>query len=161
MRRGRRSYGVSSVQTVKLTRVMGPKELLRAYLIGWERPMRRTRSRPGVISTQENSNYGRVLTTFEERSLGAIDRKTTVVILGDGRTNYQDDAATVLDRIRARARALLWLCPESRAESTEMTGVERTPISTAMFRSGMLEAGIVGPREACQTGSPAASASNA
>ncbi len=74
------------------------------------------RAYAGVISTQENSNYGRVLTTFEERHLGEIDRKTTVVILGDGRTNYQDDAAGVLDRIRGRARSLLWLCPESRAE---------------------------------------------
>ena len=39
-----------------------------------------------------------MLTTFEERHLSEIDRKTTVVILGDGRTNYQDDAAGVLDR---------------------------------------------------------------
>jgi uncharacterized protein with von Willebrand factor type A (vWA) domain len=45
-----------------------------------------------------------------------MDRRTTVVILGDGRTNYHEDAADVLDRIRARARALLWLCPEPRAE---------------------------------------------
>jgi hypothetical protein len=52
---------------------------------------------------------------FEERVLGDIDRRTTVVILGDGRTNYQDDAADVLDAIRARARAVVWLCPEPRA----------------------------------------------
>jgi hypothetical protein len=38
-----------------------------------------------------------------------------VVILGDGRTNYHDDAAEVLDAIRARARALVWLCPEERS----------------------------------------------
>jgi len=38
-----------------------------------------------------------------------------VVILGDGRTNYHDDAADVLDAIRARARALVWLCPEERS----------------------------------------------
>ncbi len=43
-----------------------------------------------------------------------IDRATTVVILGDGRTNYHDAAPEVLGRIRARSRALLWLCPEPR-----------------------------------------------
>jgi uncharacterized protein with von Willebrand factor type A (vWA) domain len=43
-----------------------------------------------------------------------VDRRTTVAILGDGRTNYHDDAAEVLDRVRARARAVLWFCPESR-----------------------------------------------
>jgi len=46
--------------------------------------------------------------------MSSIDRRTTLVILGDGRTNYHDDAADVLDRLRARARALLWLCPEER-----------------------------------------------
>jgi uncharacterized protein with von Willebrand factor type A (vWA) domain len=69
----------------------------------------------GVVSVADNSNYGRVLRTFEEHHLAAVDRRTTVVILGDGRTNYHDDAAEVLDRIRARARALVWLCPEERA----------------------------------------------
>jgi hypothetical protein len=69
----------------------------------------------GVVSVADNSNYGRVLRVFEERHLGMIDRRTTVVILGDGRTNYHDDAADVLDRLRARAKALLWLCPEERS----------------------------------------------
>ncbi len=67
-----------------------------------------------VVSVHDNSNYGKVLQAFEERYLRDIDRRTTVVILGDGRTNYHADAADVLDRIRERARALLWLCPESR-----------------------------------------------
>lgn len=68
----------------------------------------------GVISVADNSNYGRVLRAFEERYLRDVDRRTTVVILGDGRTNYHEDSAEVLDRIRERARALIWLCPEGR-----------------------------------------------
>ena len=70
----------------------------------------------GVVSIADNSNYGRVLRAFDERFLRDVDRRTTVVILGDGRTNYHEDAAEVLDRIRERARALLWLCPESPSE---------------------------------------------
>jgi uncharacterized protein len=69
----------------------------------------------GVVPVTDNSNYGRVLRAFEERHLAEIDRRTTVVVLGDGRTNYHDEAADVLDRIRARARALVWLCPEEKA----------------------------------------------
>jgi uncharacterized protein len=69
----------------------------------------------GVVSVADNSNYGRVLRAFEDRYLAEVDRRTTVVILGDGRTNYHDDGAEVLDEIRARARALVWLCPEERA----------------------------------------------
>ncbi|MBX3190876.1 MAG: VWA domain-containing protein [Labilithrix sp.] len=67
-----------------------------------------------VIPVTHNSSYGRVLRAFEERVLPDVDRRTTVVILGDGRTNYQNEGAEVLDAIRARARALVWLCPEAR-----------------------------------------------
>jgi uncharacterized protein with von Willebrand factor type A (vWA) domain len=69
----------------------------------------------GIVSVADNSNYGRVLRQFEERHMHTIDRRTTVVVLGDGRTNYHDEASDVLDRVRARARALLWLCPEQRS----------------------------------------------
>jgi len=68
-----------------------------------------------VVPVTHNSNYGRVLRAFEANVLADVDRRTTVVILGDGRTNYQTEAADALDRIRARARALVWLCPELRA----------------------------------------------
>jgi uncharacterized protein len=67
-----------------------------------------------VVRTGENSNYGRVLRAFEARHLRELDRRTTVVVLGDGRTNYHDSAAHVLDRVRERCRALIWLCPEPR-----------------------------------------------
>jgi uncharacterized protein with von Willebrand factor type A (vWA) domain len=69
-----------------------------------------------VVPVTHNSNYGRVLRSFEARVLRDVDRRTTVVILGDGRTNYLDNAAEVLDETRKRARAVVWLCPESRAQ---------------------------------------------
>jgi uncharacterized protein with von Willebrand factor type A (vWA) domain len=70
--------------------------------------------RGGVVHAGENSNYGSVLRAFEARHLREIDRSTTVVILGDGRTNYHDASPEVLGRIRARSRALIWLCTEPR-----------------------------------------------
>jgi uncharacterized protein with von Willebrand factor type A (vWA) domain len=70
----------------------------------------------GVVRSGDNSNYGRVLREFESRHGRELDRRTTVVILGDGRSNYLDPAADVLDRIRERSRALLWLCPEPRSQ---------------------------------------------
>jgi uncharacterized protein with von Willebrand factor type A (vWA) domain len=70
--------------------------------------------RGGVVRAGENSNYGRALRAFEHRHLHELDRATTVVILGDGRTNFHDASPDVLDRIRSRSRALLWLCPEPR-----------------------------------------------
>lgn len=69
-----------------------------------------------IVPVTYNSNYGRVLRAFEERVLRDVDRRTTVVIVGDGRTNYLESGAEVLDAVRARARAVIWLCPETRAE---------------------------------------------
>jgi uncharacterized protein with von Willebrand factor type A (vWA) domain len=70
----------------------------------------------GVVSTADNSNYGRVLRAFERQHGRDLDRRTTVVILGDGRTNRHDPAADVIDRLRSRARAILWFCPEPRSQ---------------------------------------------
>jgi uncharacterized protein with von Willebrand factor type A (vWA) domain len=69
-----------------------------------------------VVRSGDNSNYGRVLRAFEADHLRELDRRTTVVILGDGRTNYHDAAPEVLGRVRERCRALLWLCPEARGQ---------------------------------------------
>lgn len=65
-----------------------------------------------VVSSAHNSNYARALTAFEARYGRFIDRRATVVILGDGRANYLGDGAEVLSRLRERARAVLWICPE-------------------------------------------------
>jgi len=62
----------------------------------------------GFMST----DYGRALddlkTTFGE----AIDRRTTVIILGDGRSNYGDPRADIMKWINQRARRVVWLNPE-------------------------------------------------
>lgn len=68
-----------------------------------------------VVSVAHNSNYGRALRSFEAQHLADVSRRSTVVVLGDGRTNYQDEGLDALDRIRERARAVLWLCPEPRS----------------------------------------------
>ena len=60
----------------------------------------------GVVSLAHNSNYGRALAAFEDRVGRDVDRRTTLVILGDGRTNFMDDGAGVVARLRDRARAL-------------------------------------------------------
>jgi uncharacterized protein with von Willebrand factor type A (vWA) domain len=66
----------------------------------------------GAVSVAKNSNYGRALRDFEERFGREIDGRSTVVIVGDGRTNYGEAAVEAVERLRERSRALLWLCPE-------------------------------------------------
>jgi uncharacterized protein with von Willebrand factor type A (vWA) domain len=68
-----------------------------------------------MLSVRDNSNYGRVLSALEQRWGSEIDRRSTVVILGDGRANYMQSGADALARVKARARSVIWLCPELRS----------------------------------------------
>jgi uncharacterized protein with von Willebrand factor type A (vWA) domain len=88
-----------------------------------------------VVPMTDNSNYGRVLRQVEAHWLKSIDTRTTVVVLGDGRTNYHDAAESVLGRIRARARAVYWLCPELRTSWLEGDSAmpRYAPLCTRVF----------------------------
>ena len=65
-----------------------------------------------VINVYANSNFGRAFQTFSTRFLDAVTGKTTVLVIGDGRNNYNPSHASCLSDIRARAKRLLWLNPE-------------------------------------------------
>jgi uncharacterized protein len=67
-----------------------------------------------VINIAANSNYGHALKLFYSTWLGSVTRRSTVIIIGDGRTNYNPPNAWVLGEVRRKCRRLLWLCPEER-----------------------------------------------
>jgi uncharacterized protein with von Willebrand factor type A (vWA) domain len=66
------------------------------------------------LNLYANSNYGRALSLFTRDFLGSVTRRTTVVVLGDGRNNYNPPNVWALRDIRLKARRVLWLCPEAR-----------------------------------------------
>jgi uncharacterized protein with von Willebrand factor type A (vWA) domain len=62
-----------------------------------------------------STDYGRAMTDFEALAIDDIDHRTTVLILGDGRSNYGDPRADILKKIHARAKRVIWLNPETRS----------------------------------------------
>jgi uncharacterized protein with von Willebrand factor type A (vWA) domain len=68
-----------------------------------------------VVSLYANSNYGRALAQFTREHLGAVTRRTTVMIIGDGRNNYNAANEWALGDIKRKARRVLWICPEPRS----------------------------------------------
>ncbi|MGA8257819.1 MAG: VWA domain-containing protein [Nocardioides sp.] len=58
------------------------------------------------------TNYGRALTRFAEDHADAIGPKSSLLILGDARSNYSDLAAEVLKELAGTARHAWWLNPE-------------------------------------------------
>lgn len=59
------------------------------------------------------TDYGRMLRLFKARYMDTVNKKTTVIVIGDGRTNYGNPEEDILEEIRDRCRRLLWLNPEA------------------------------------------------
>jgi uncharacterized protein with von Willebrand factor type A (vWA) domain len=67
-----------------------------------------------VIDVFSHSNFGRAFEQFHRNYFAAVNSKTTVIIIGDGRNNYNRANDWVLRELRRKAKQLLWLNPESR-----------------------------------------------
>ncbi|MEM9682365.1 MAG: VWA domain-containing protein [Pseudomonadota bacterium] len=59
-----------------------------------------------------STDYGRALADFDEICDDAIDRKTTVIILGDGRSNNSDPRIDLIRKLHDRSKSVIWLNPE-------------------------------------------------
>jgi hypothetical protein len=67
-----------------------------------------------VINVYAHSDFGRAFKAFHREHLTAVNKRTTVIILGDGRNNYNLPHDWVLRDIRQRAKQVIWLNPENR-----------------------------------------------
>jgi uncharacterized protein with von Willebrand factor type A (vWA) domain len=68
-----------------------------------------------VINVYAHSDFGRAFRQFHRDHIAAVNRRTTVLVLGDARNNYNLPQEWVLKEIHQRAKQVLWLNPENRA----------------------------------------------
>ena len=61
-----------------------------------------------------SSDYGASFADFERQWIESVTPQTTVIVLGDARSNNLDPGADILRRISERAKRLVWLNPEGR-----------------------------------------------
>ncbi|MFQ5614818.1 MAG: VWA domain-containing protein, partial [Anaerolineae bacterium] len=66
------------------------------------------RMQPGYY----NTDLGYSLAHFTEQYFDSVDSRTTVIIVGDGRNNFNNPRLDCMDRIKRRARRVLWFNPE-------------------------------------------------
>jgi hypothetical protein len=64
------------------------------------------------IDYHSRSDFGYAFARFCRESLERLDRKTTLLILGDARNNYNDPQAWTLRLMRERVKGIIWLNPE-------------------------------------------------
>ena len=58
------------------------------------------------------TDYGQALVDLREHHWDCIDRRTTVLVLGDGRSNHSDPRLDLFAELADRAKRVVWLCPE-------------------------------------------------
>lgn len=68
----------------------------------------------GVLDVDADSDYGSAFGDFLEEFGSAVTRRTTVLVLGDGRNNGRDPGLGAFAEIARRARSTIWLTPEPR-----------------------------------------------
>ena len=59
-----------------------------------------------------NTDFGSSLREFETDHMDAVDFRTTVIVLGDGRNNLQDPALDTFSDLGRRSRRIIWMNPE-------------------------------------------------
>ena len=65
------------------------------------------------INYGASTDYGLTLRQFHRRHMDAVNKKTTFLVIGDGRSNYTNPEIQILEEIRERCRRLIWLNPET------------------------------------------------
>lgn len=89
-------------------------------------------NRPGYY----NTDLGNSLNTFKQDYMGRVSGRTTVIILGDGRNNYNDPRIDIMSDLHRRARRLLWFNPESPSQwgTGDSDMVQYAPVSNGVYK---------------------------
>ena len=65
-----------------------------------------------VLDADVNSDFGKAAEQFRNEYLPALNHRTTLVILGDGRNNGKPPNSAALEEITQHVRQTVWITPE-------------------------------------------------
>ncbi|MDQ2625883.1 MAG: VWA domain-containing protein [Actinomycetota bacterium] len=68
----------------------------------------------GVYTRDGHSDYGNAFVSFAEKYPSVVSPRSSLLVLGDGRTNYRDPGVDVLGHLATASRHAHWLNPEPR-----------------------------------------------
>src|ERR671910_8876 len=80
----------------------------------FEAVSRRIATDAGVADVSGYTDYGRVWVEFLEKVVDDLDPRSTVIVLGDARTNGREPHAQVFGHVSERAGRTFWINPEPR-----------------------------------------------
>jgi uncharacterized protein len=66
----------------------------------------------GVYTRDGHSDYGHAFASFADKYAGVLSPRSSLLVLGDGRTNYRNPQTDLLDHMVKASRHAHWLNPE-------------------------------------------------
>jgi uncharacterized protein with von Willebrand factor type A (vWA) domain len=86
---------------------------------------------PGYYAT----DLGNSLDTFYQHWIDTVNGRTTVIILGDGRNNYNSPRIDLMKDLQRRAKRLIWLNPEPQGQwgTGDSDMLEYVPLCDAVY----------------------------
>ena len=64
------------------------------------------------IDYNAQTDYGETFRQFRKNHMDTLNKKTTLIIIGDARSNYFHPEDRILEEMREKCRRLIWLHPE-------------------------------------------------
>jgi uncharacterized protein with von Willebrand factor type A (vWA) domain len=68
--------------------------------------------RGAIVNVADNSHYGRVFRQLLAEQRAHLDPRSTLIVLGDGRSNHFDPAKDAFAELCGRVARVVWLTPE-------------------------------------------------
>lgn len=93
-------------------------------------------NRPGSY----NTDLGNSLATFQNDHYDVVTGRTTVILVGDGRNNYNDPRLDIVNDLQRRARRLIWFNPEPPSQwgSGDSDMHRYAPVSDGVYKVSTL-----------------------
>lgn len=67
------------------------------------------------INYLAQTDYGETFRQFKKKHMDTLNKKTTLIIIGDARSNYFHPEDRILEEMREKCRRVIWLNPEPQA----------------------------------------------
>ena len=64
------------------------------------------------INYEAHTDYGETFVRFKKNYMDVLNKKTTLIIVGDGRSNYYSPQEHILGQMSEKCRRIVWLNPE-------------------------------------------------
>jgi uncharacterized protein len=83
-----------------------------------------------------NTDLGNAFNSFVQHKMDAIDGRTTIIVVGDGRNNYNNPRLDIANDLNRRARRVLWFNPEPQGQwgTGDSDMLEYAPVSSGVYQ---------------------------